>query len=54
MTQTRGNSDTLRYSLGLEAVKDQENDLFRFRGRGSYGESDGVKDTENAMAERES
>lgn len=48
--QARGNSDTLRYSLGLDAVKDQENDLFRLRGKGSYGESDGVKDTENALA----
>jgi putative salt-induced outer membrane protein YdiY len=50
MTQTRGNSDTLRYLLGVDAVKDQEFDLFRFRGKGSYGESDGVKDTENALA----
>lgn len=50
MAQSRGNSDTLRYSLGLDAVKDQETDLYRFRGRGSYGESEGVKDTENALA----
>jgi putative salt-induced outer membrane protein YdiY len=50
MSQTRGNSETLRYSLGLDAVKDREIDLFRFRGKGSYGESDGVKDTENALA----
>lgn len=50
MSQTRGNSDTLRYSLGVDAVKDQESDLFRFKGKGSYGESDGVKDTEYALA----
>ena len=50
MSQTHGNSETLRYSLGLDAVKDQETDLFRFRGKGSYGESDGVKYTENALA----
>ncbi|MEI6788229.1 MAG: DUF481 domain-containing protein [bacterium] len=50
MSQTRGNSETLRYLLGLDAVKDQETDLFRFRGKGSYGESDGVKDTEYALA----
>ena len=50
MTTTRGNSETLRYSLGIDAVKEQENDLFRLRGKGSYGESEGVKDTENAQA----
>lgn len=50
MNQTRGNSDTLRYSIGLDAVKEQDNDLMRLRGRGNYGESEHVKDTENAEA----
>jgi putative salt-induced outer membrane protein YdiY len=50
MTLARGNSDILRYSLGLDAVMDKDLDLIRIRGKGTYGESEGIKDTENAMA----
>lgn len=50
MNMTQGNSDTLRYSLGCEAVKTEDVNTFRLRARGSYGESDGIKDTENAGA----
>ena len=48
MTRASGNSDTLRYSLGIDAVKEKEANLIRFRARGAYGESEGVKDTQNA------
>lgn len=50
MTQAKGNSDILRYLIGLDVVKDMDRDLFRIRGKGTYGESEKVKDTENAMA----
>lgn len=50
MNMAKGNSESLRYSLGLDAVKEQPRDLFRIRAKGSYGESAGRKDTENAAA----
>lgn len=50
MTQARGNTDTLRYSLGVDAMKKAEANTLRFRAHGAYGESDGAKDTENAAA----
>lgn len=50
MNMTEGNSDTLRYSLGLDVVKDREQDLIRLAARGSYGESAEKTDTENASA----
>ena len=50
MNLTKGNSETLRYTLGLEAVRETDQDLFRLCGRGAYGESDGNADTENANA----
>jgi putative salt-induced outer membrane protein YdiY len=50
MNMTQGNSDVLRYALGVDAVRDQDRDLFRLRARGVYGESDEEKDTENATA----
>ncbi len=50
MTLTQGNSDTLRYWLGLDALKERDADLFHFRARGSYGESESKTDTENAVA----
>jgi len=50
MNQSKGNTDTLRYSLGLDAVKEMDLDLFRVQAKGVYGESSGTKDTENADA----
>ena len=50
MNMTRGNSDTLRYSLGVDTVKEKDANTIRFRAHGAYGESDGTKDTENAAA----
>ncbi|MEI8139301.1 MAG: DUF481 domain-containing protein [bacterium] len=50
MNMTRGNSDTLRYSLGVDTVKEKDANTIRFRAHGAYGESDGSKDTENAGA----
>lgn len=50
MTLAQGNSDTLRYSLGLDALKERQADLFRVKARGVYGESDSKTDTENAIA----
>ena len=50
MNQSQGNTETLRYSLGLDAVKEKDSDLFRIQARGVYGESSGTKDTENANA----
>ncbi len=50
MNLTQGNSDTLRYSLGLDAVREREEDLVRIRAQGLYGETDETKDTENASA----
>ncbi len=50
MNMTQGNSDTLRYTLGLEAVRSREEDTTRVRGRSTYGESEGKKDAENASA----
>jgi putative salt-induced outer membrane protein YdiY len=50
MTLTQGNSDILRYSLGLDALKERNKDLFRLKARGVYGESDSQTDTENAIA----
>lgn len=48
MNMAKGNSDTLRYSLGVDAVKEQDANTIRIKAHGTYGESDGVKDTENA------
>jgi putative salt-induced outer membrane protein len=50
MNQSKGNTDTLRYSLGLDAVQEKDLDLFRIQAKGVYGESSGTKDTENADA----
>lgn len=50
MNMTQGNSDTLRYGLGLDAAKEREQDTTRVRARAAYGESDEQKDTENATA----
>jgi putative salt-induced outer membrane protein YdiY len=50
MSLTQGNSDILRYSLGLDALKERKTDLFRVKARGVYGESDNKTDTENAIA----
>lgn len=50
MNMTQGNSDTLRYGLGLDAAKERQQDTTRLRARAVYGESDGQKDTENATA----
>ena len=50
MNQSRGNTESLRYSLGLDTVKESTNDLFRVKAKASYGESSGTKDTENAYA----
>jgi putative salt-induced outer membrane protein YdiY len=50
MTLTRGNSETLRYSAGVNAVKERADDLFRFQAKGAYGQSGDKTDTENAMA----
>lgn len=50
MNQSKGNTETLRYSLGLDALKEEDADLFRIRAKGAYGESEGNKDTENATA----
>ena len=50
MDMSRGNSDTLRYSLGLDAMKEANANKIRLRAHGAYGESDGTKDTENAAA----
>lgn len=50
MNMARGNSDTLRYLLGVDALKEDQANTIRFRAHGAYGESDGAKDTENAGA----
>jgi putative salt-induced outer membrane protein YdiY len=50
MNMTQGNSDTLRYGLGLDAAKESEQDTTRVRARAAYGESEDQKDTENATA----
>lgn len=50
MNQSRGNTRTLRYALGLDAVKDDDENVFRVKAKGTYGESDGTKDTENGEA----
>ncbi len=50
VNRSQGNTDTLRYSLGLNAVKEKEDNTYRFHARGAYGESDGTRDTENAQA----
>ncbi len=50
MNLNKGNTDTLRYSLGLNAFRERAEDLMSFRAQGVYGESDGVKDTQNASA----
>jgi len=50
MNMARGNSDTLRYSLGVNTVKEEDANTIRFRAQGAYGESAGTKDTENATA----
>ncbi len=47
MNMTKGNSDTLRYSLGLDAVRDRDRDLVRLGAQTQYGKSDDTKDTEN-------
>lgn len=50
MNMTSGNSDTLRYSLGLDVVRERDEDLARLRAQGMYGESSSQKDVENASA----
>ena len=50
MNMTRGDSETLRYELGVDASKTLDDDFFRMRARGAYGESSQIKDTENANA----
>lgn len=50
MTQARGNTDMLRYSLGVDARKEADVHTVRLKAHGAYGESDGTKDTENADA----
>lgn len=50
MNLTKGNSDTLRYSLAFDAVRERDDDLVRLRAQAMYGESDNTKDTENASA----
>ena len=50
MNQTKGNTETLRYAMGIDTVKEVEANKTRFRAHGAYGESDGAKDTENAAA----
>lgn len=50
MNQNKGNTETLRYSLALDAARDTKVDLFRIHGRAAYGESEGHRDTENAGA----
>ena len=50
MNMSKGNSDTLRYSLGMNAIRERDEDLASIRARGVYGESSGTKDTENASA----
>ena len=50
MNMTDGNSQTLRYSLGLDIVRERDQDLARLRALGMYGESAEQKDVENASA----
>lgn len=50
MNMTQGNSDSLRYALGLDAVRTADMQTMRVRGRSAYGESEGQKDAENASA----
>lgn len=50
MNMTRGNSDTLRYSLALDVVRERNEDLIRLGGQTLYGKSDDTKDTENTSA----
>jgi putative salt-induced outer membrane protein YdiY len=50
MNQSKGNTETLRTYIGLDAVKEKDLDLFRIQAKGMYGESSGAKDTENALA----
>lgn len=50
MNVTDGNSDILRYGLGMDAAKTRQQDTTRIRAKSIYGESDGQKDTENAAA----
>jgi len=50
MNMNKGNTDTLRYSLGLNAVRERTEDITSIRAQGVYGESEGTKDAENATA----
>ena len=50
MDLSKGNTDNLRYSLALSAVRERDVDLTSFRAQGIYGESEGTKDTQNASA----
>jgi len=50
MNQSKGNTETSRYALGLDAVKEEEFNLLRFNAKGMFGENAGIKDTENAYA----
>jgi hypothetical protein len=50
MNMTQGNSDTLRYALGLDAAREKEQNTTRVRARAGYGESEGQKVTEYATA----
>lgn len=50
MNMTKGNSDTLRYSLALDVVRERDKDLIRLGAQTLYGKSEDTKDTENASA----
>lgn len=50
MAMTEGNSDTLRYTASLSLTRDRDADLTQFKAGGAYGESEDIKDTENATA----
>lgn len=50
LSMTQGNIDTLRYTAGLNLSRDRDADLTQFKANASYGESEDVKDTENASS----
>ena len=50
MNLSKGNTDTLRYSLTMSGVRERDEDLTSIRAHGVYGESEGIKDTQNASA----
>ncbi len=47
---TSGNSDTVLFTLQVQTEREWERDLWRLGVTGSYGENDGSKSTERAMA----